>query len=536
MGAFRDAFRRLLGQSDATAPSIRQPPRPAQAPQVATPTWPSTGYAVLDVETTGLSPRGDRVIEVAVVLLDSNGRHEHEWTSRINPRQPVGATHIHGITDADVAHAPFFEQVTPHLAGLLHGRALVAHNARFDSSFMRYEFGRANWSWPTVPMLCTLDASWHYMPHLDRRRLVDCCWAAGVNLDGGHSALVDARATAELLGHFLNPDFPPAPLKEHRAILGQAARVTWPTLAGTGRIADPAAPLKTLPRASLPYTPPLRVATLLETLTLSDALHDGASQASLPYLEFLAEALEDGELSEQERVALSDVAELYELGHDGIDRAHRGFLRALAHEALEDGKVTRAERQELHAMAELLGQPASSIKDLLNGEEENRLAALSQSLQPLPDGWELGEPLRVGQRIAFTGCEETEREWLEQAATVAGVRVLNSVSRRTAMLVTDRSFHGAKAEAAAQLGTRQVTPLVFDVLLRHIQPVAAVELSIDTEPRTPRRAQPPTPSNDTGRRATPGEVRAWAIVNGFEVGVRGRLSAEIWAAYGAESP
>ncbi|WP_169744224.1 3'-5' exonuclease [Knoellia aerolata] len=211
---------------------------------------------MIDVETTGLSPRSDRVIEVGVVLLDRHGKFEHEWVSRLNPQRPVGATHIHGITDADVAQAPVFEAVVPHLAGLLHGRALVAHNARFDSSFMKFEFGRANWSWPSVPMLCTLDASWHYLPHLDRRRLSDCCWAAGLKVDGGHSALVDARATANLLAHYLHPGVPPTALQEHRAVVGQATRVLWPTGAGMGRIADPSAPAKLMPRTIPRYMYP----------------------------------------------------------------------------------------------------------------------------------------------------------------------------------------------------------------------------------------------------------------------------------------
>lgn len=364
---------------------------------------------------------------------------------------------------------------------------------------------------------------------------MDCCWAAGVNLDGGHSALVDARATAELLGHFLSPDFPPAPLKEHRAIIGQATRVIWPTSAGTGRIADPSAPAKPMPRAALRYIPPLRVATLLETFTLADAWDDGASEAALPYLELLTEALEDGELSDQEQSALGEVAELYELGDDGVNRAHRGFLRALAREAIEDGTVTRAERSELHAIAVLLGQPPSSVKDLLDGEEEARQAALSKGLKPLPEGWDLGEPLRVGQRVAFTGCDGEEREGLEAAATKAGVRVLNNVSRRTAMLVTDGSFQGVKAIAAAQLDTRIVQPAEFATLLRHIQSAVVATERKSPLPEAPRRPQTTSVPPGSDRTSPPGEVRAWAIANGYEVGARGRLSAEIWEAHRAST-
>lgn len=535
MGAFKDAVRRLFGPSGAAKhparPNASQFQSPAAAAQSS---WAPTGYAVIDVETTGLSPRSDRVVEVGVVLLDSHGRAEHEWVSRINPRRPVGATHIHGITDADVAQAPAFEAVVPHLAGLLQGRALVAHNARFDSSFMKFEFGRANWSWPSVPMLCTLDASWHYLPNLDRRRLSDCCWAAGVKVDGGHSALVDARATANLLAHYLHPGVPPTPLQEHRAVVGQATRVLWPAGAGMGRIADPSAPAKLMPRAIPRYMPPLRVATLLETFTLTDALDEGATADALPYLELLSEALEDGEISEQEQAALGEIAELYGLGDDGVAKAHRGFLRALAREAIEDGTITRAERTELHAVAELLGLPKSAVKDLLDGEEEARLAALSEGLKPLPAGWDHGEPLRVGQRVAFTGCDDHERSRLEATADRAGVRVLGNVSRRTAMLVADGSVQGVKANAAAQLGTRVVLPSEYATLLRHIQPVLALA---DPPPVRPAGSDGKVRSSSTGsRQANPGQVRAWAISNGYQVGTRGRLSAEIWKAYAAAAP
>lgn len=538
MGAFKEAVRSLFGQSDGGTPPIGRASRFQSPPATALPSWPRTGYAVIDVETTGLSPRSDRVVEVGVVLLDSHGKPEHEWVSRINPRRPVGATHIHGITDADVAQAPVFEAVVPHLAGLLHGRALVAHNARFDSSFMKFEFGRANWSWPSVPMLCTLDASWHYLPHLDRRRLSDCCWAAGLKVDGGHSALVDARATANLLAHYLHPGVPPSPLQEHRAIVGQATRVLWPTGAGMGRIADPSAPAQPTVRAIPRYMPPLRVATLLETFTLTDALDEGATADALPYLEFLTEALEDGELSEQEQAALGEIAELYGLGDDGVAKAHRGFLRALAREAIEDGTITRAERKELHAVAELLGLPKSAVKDLLDGEEEARLATLSEGLKPLPSGWNFGEPLRVGQRVAFTGCDDDERSRLEARAERAGVSVLSSVSRRTAMLVTDGSFEGVKANAAAQLGTRVVLPSEFATLLRHIQPVLALANPAPArveESEEDSKAASQTSTIDP-KTVSPGEVRSWAISNGYQVGARGRLSAEIWKAYAAAAP
>jgi len=99
-------------------------------------------YVVLDVETTGLSPQRDRVLELALATVDGSGRVIEEWATRINPQGPVGATHIHGITAADVARAPVFSDVLGEVTHRLTGGAVVAHNAAFDLAFLRAEFAR----------------------------------------------------------------------------------------------------------------------------------------------------------------------------------------------------------------------------------------------------------------------------------------------------------------------------------------------------------------------------------------------------------
>lgn len=121
----------------------------------------SGGFAVIDVETTGLSPTAHRVVELAVVRTDLSGRVLDEWSTRFNPEGPVGATHIHGITQRDVAHAPRFSELIPHITSRLAGHAVVAHNAKFDLAFLRNEYARAGWGMPWLPALCTLEASNH---------------------------------------------------------------------------------------------------------------------------------------------------------------------------------------------------------------------------------------------------------------------------------------------------------------------------------------------------------------------------------------
>lgn len=101
------------------------------------------GFAVIDVETSGFSPQKNRVVEVGIVLADPTGEPFYSWSSRFNPQGSVGPTHIHGIRDEDVANAPLFADAVAQIVDLLRGHVFVAHNVRFDLSFLRAEFERA---------------------------------------------------------------------------------------------------------------------------------------------------------------------------------------------------------------------------------------------------------------------------------------------------------------------------------------------------------------------------------------------------------
>lgn len=157
-------------------------------------------FAVIDFETTGFVPeRTDRVIEVGVVLTDAGGRIEREWTTLVNPGRSVGATHVHRISAADVAGAPDFAGISGQLIDLLRGRTVVAHNASFDMRFLHAELQRAGYAVPDRPAaVCSMKWARRI---IGAAKLADCCDALGIGLDGAHSALCDARATAQVLAH-----------------------------------------------------------------------------------------------------------------------------------------------------------------------------------------------------------------------------------------------------------------------------------------------------------------------------------------------
>jgi DNA polymerase III epsilon subunit-like protein len=172
-------------------------------------------FAVVDVETTGLDHRDDRVVEIAVIWCDGDGRIEAEPVhTLVHPGGPVEATHIHGITDADVADAPTFDDIAGDVIDALAGRVFVAHNAVFDIRFVSNSLERAGRRYgalspherfPLIPVMCTMWSSGVVDGLGGMVSLSHVADTLDVALPRAHDALHDARAAAgiaaELLTH-----------------------------------------------------------------------------------------------------------------------------------------------------------------------------------------------------------------------------------------------------------------------------------------------------------------------------------------------
>jgi len=187
-------------------------------------------YAVIDTETTGLSPNyNHRVLEIAVVLVNEVGHLVDEWDTLINPQRDVKATGIHGITDADVSNAPTFAQVANKISSLLAGRVPVAHNLSFDASFLMAEFAHlgVKISLNSTNGLCTMRMASRYLP-AGRRNLESCCRTIGYKLDSAHAALYDARATANLLAHYIRTDNDFS--SSWADVISKAQQQSWPKI------------------------------------------------------------------------------------------------------------------------------------------------------------------------------------------------------------------------------------------------------------------------------------------------------------------
>ncbi|WP_461296719.1 DEDDh family exonuclease [Streptomyces harbinensis] len=161
--------------------------------------WPSGypgGYAVVDVETTGLAP-DDRIVSAAVYRLTARGEVEDHWYTPVNPERDPGPTWIHGLTSAMLADAPLFGQIAEEFARRLEGRVLVAHNAVFDWKMIAREYARADRVAPVEQRLCTIQLSKALRLPLANHRLETLAAHFGVEQRRAHHALDDARVLAE---------------------------------------------------------------------------------------------------------------------------------------------------------------------------------------------------------------------------------------------------------------------------------------------------------------------------------------------------
>jgi DNA polymerase-3 subunit epsilon len=165
-------------------------------------------FAVVDVETSGLSPRRHHVLQIGLVVVDGNGHVLDRWSSLVAPRRRwwfrVGPVGIHGIRRHMVLAAPPGGQVLRELASRLEDAHFVAHNAAFDAEFLRKAGKTHGVVVPIGNPLCTLTLSRRLDP--DRQlshRLTDLCARYGIELVRPHDALADADATAAVLPHLL---------------------------------------------------------------------------------------------------------------------------------------------------------------------------------------------------------------------------------------------------------------------------------------------------------------------------------------------
>ncbi|MCV7280926.1 DEDDh family exonuclease [Mycolicibacterium flavescens] len=170
-----------------------------------TPSWgrpaqdAGSGWAVVDVETSGFRPGQARIVSIAALALGDDGNVEHSLYSLLNPGVDPGPTHVHGLTAEMLDGQPTFADIADHLVELLDGRTLVAHNVGFDYAFLAAEAELVNRQLPTDTVMCTVELARRLDLGTANLRLETLAAHWGVDQMKPHDALDDALVLAQIL-------------------------------------------------------------------------------------------------------------------------------------------------------------------------------------------------------------------------------------------------------------------------------------------------------------------------------------------------
>ena len=412
-----------------------------------------SGYTVIDVETTGLSPeKGDRVVEIGVVYVSDDGHVQDHWSTLINPQRDVGPTRIHGITASDVVSAPTFGDIAPYVLRAVTGRTVVAHNASFDLRFLAAELNRAGVPLRGLPLsgLCTMQWSSAYL-NAASRRLVDCCRACGVPLTDAHSAAADAIATAHLLSHYLTASSYEPPWGDTIAVTRGYA---WPSFSGD------------YPELRMARRSEVRTARQDEWLDrIVSRMPRAADTRVDSYLAVLEMAMLDGFLAEHEKEALVETAVAAGLTRGQVLDLHADYLRAMAEVALEDHVVTAEERHDLERVASMLGLRNTDVDEALRAAIDAGTGQHARSMVALATS---GIRLEPGDRVVFTGDMVRDRSEWEALARRRGLEPGGITKRTKVVVAADPNSLSGKAGKARSYGIPIITETAFERLLEQV--------------------------------------------------------------------
>lgn len=419
------------------------------------------GFAILDFETTGLSPqRGDRVLEVGAVYMSAGMQIDGAIETLVNPCRDVGPTRVHGITARDVHDAPTFDRVAPAILDMLDGRVAVGHNVAFDLRFLTAELEREGYEVPEIVAIDTMQVAKTLLKNNPPRSfklgdvadhlgfgIADVFDYVGLESRPAHSALGDALVTTFLLSKLVQMSDGSGFWDSH---LDRAERVTWPehyaveidakrrgdsvvreANRGAAPIGDPAGELGQESSS----------ASISDVLTALGAKAPSAV-ATAEYAKKLDVSLDDRVLTSEEVDVLVGTAERLGLDSVTLGSLHRGHFDEVVRGAWADKVLTDEERADIRRVAELLGIDEDSLSEALRGTENSEVGTV------IPNN-----ALPPQATVVLTGEMTRDRSHIEAEIIAMGYGIGGNVTKKTALLiVADIYTQSGKAKKARQYG------------------------------------------------------------------------------------
>lgn len=382
-------------------------------------------YTAVDVETTGLDPAVDRILEIGLVKFTADGVVLDEFATLVaSPFIKQDAAAVNHITESDVQGAPRIEDVLREAFAFVSGTVLVSHKFEFEGGFLSEAAAQAGIPLPDVIGACTLDACRRLLDGRSFSLVSMHKTATGEFTNYRHTALGDARAVKEVFLWLVHT----APTPLHLSLLPRgAASEVFDVCQIKCRPVE-------LARASM--------AELLAGYPQSPRARAGDRFATTVYERLLDGSLQDGLLTMQEVRQLSAAATSTGLTGTQLRELHRQAWDAtFANDTstpLRD--LTRSKRREMFLLAQALGL------DVLAAEIGGVIAELADP-EPAPNARYLR-----GLRIAING-EDALMVALREQAQAYGAKLAVNITKTVQWLATSTpDAIDSRHETARRLG------------------------------------------------------------------------------------
>ena len=160
----------------------------------------NTGYVVFDLETTGLSPFKDEIIEIGAVKVDKEGQIVDTFTTLVKPTQPVTEfiRNLTGISNEMLADAPSIYTALPRFNDFVGDATVIGHNVTFDIAFVQQKAKIYQDIKFLNPYIDTLTLTRKVYPGLKSYKLQDLIKEYNLKTYAAHRALADVVATQQL--------------------------------------------------------------------------------------------------------------------------------------------------------------------------------------------------------------------------------------------------------------------------------------------------------------------------------------------------
>jgi DNA polymerase-3 subunit epsilon len=299
-------------------------------------------FTAVDLETTGLYPSADRIVEIGLVKFRGNGEILDEFATLVNnPGSSPEARSRHHIEDEDLVGAPTIDHVLPEVFAFMTGTVVVAHKLEFEEGFLHAAAQRNGLSVPRLTGVCTLQAARRQLDGRAYSLISLYKTATGEWAENKHTALGDARALREVLLWMLRT----APQPLHLTV----GPIPAPTSAKPPQPCDISCRPMPMTQAS--------VAALLKSFPQSSTPRRGDPAEIDRYRALLDDCVDDGRLTFDEATALSRQARRTRLTGTQLRSLHRdAWLSAFGQHADDDWtKLDPVLRREMWLLADALG-------------------------------------------------------------------------------------------------------------------------------------------------------------------------------------